>query len=96
MRAPLSLPAPGHLGDPEIQGSRPSGFLLPLPEVSGWREAIGDSGRDPSLCSPRRVTGRGLRIGRRRAQTNRGRGWEYLLFTWKRLGADQARAAPQP
>lgn len=27
-------------------------------------------------------------------QTNRGRRWEYLLFTWKRLGAGRASSAP--
>lgn len=37
------------------RGSYPTGFLLPFPEVAGWREAIGDSGRDPGRGSPRRA-----------------------------------------
>lgn len=35
----------------------------------------------------------------RGTQTNRGRRWEYLLFTWKTLGAGRARSArsaPRP
>lgn len=58
---------------------------------SDWRSRTRSR---PWLPAPRRVNGRGRRIGRRRAQTNRGRRWEYLLFTWKTLGAGRASSAP--
>ena len=58
---------------------------------SDWRSRTRSR---PWLSAPRRVNGRGRRIGRRRAQTNRGRRWEYLLFTWKTLGAGRASSAP--
>lgn len=58
---------------------------------SDWRSRARSR---PRLPAPRRVNGRGRRIGRRRAQTNRGRRWEYLLFTWKRLGGGSASSAP--
>lgn len=95
-RAPLSLPAPGQLGDTEIQGLPPLGVPPPASRGgwlarSDWRSRARSR---PRLPAPRRVNGRGRRIGRRRAQTNRGRRWEYLLFTWKRLGAGWASAAP--
>ena len=58
---------------------------------SDWRSRTRSR---PRLRAPRGVNGRRRRIGRRGAQTNRGRGWEYLLLTWKRLGAGTASSAP--
>lgn len=58
---------------------------------SDWRSRA----RSPALIhAPRGVNGRGRRIGRRREQTNRGRRWEYLLFTWKRLAGGLASSTP--
>lgn len=81
---------------PKSRGSRPSGVPPPASRGdwlarSDWRSRARSR---PRLPAPRGVNGRGRRIGRRRAQTNRGRRWEYLLFTWKRLGAGSASSAP--
>lgn len=92
----LSLPAHGQLRDTEIQGLPPLGVPPPASRGdwlarSDWRSRARSR---PRLRAPRGVNGRRRRIGRRGAQTNRGRRWEYLLFTWKRLGAGRASSAP--